>query len=120
MDVVRSFGTEGRNAAEGLPEKAGTSQIYEFILFKGAEIKDLLVISGAEETPAAATPSAATAEMPTEPTPMEQQPMMLPHGPVPPYLSRPPYHPGYMPYHPAAGYPHHPMVICNFIRQYIS
>ena len=47
---MRSFGTEGRALPPGAAAIPGSSQVYDFIVFRGADIKDLSV----EEHPAAA------------------------------------------------------------------
>eukprot|EP00405_Crypthecodinium_cohnii_P048391 CAMPEP_0206590416 /NCGR_PEP_ID=MMETSP0325_2-20121206/39612_1 /ASSEMBLY_ACC=CAM_ASM_000347 /TAXON_ID=2866 /ORGANISM="Crypthecodinium cohnii, Strain Seligo" /LENGTH=148 /DNA_ID=CAMNT_0054099375 /DNA_START=98 /DNA_END=541 /DNA_ORIENTATION=- len=44
---VRSFGTEGRRC----PEVPMSNEIYDFIIFKGKDLKDLTVIQGAVERP---------------------------------------------------------------------
>lgn len=48
LENVKSHGTEGRKSDPG-DEVLGSSQIYEFIVFRGSDVKDLRV----EETPAA-------------------------------------------------------------------
>lgn len=42
---VRSFGTEGRR----LPEVPMSNEIYDFIIFRGKDLKDLTVLQGAPE-----------------------------------------------------------------------
>mmetsp|Transcript_119385 Transcript_119385/g.380725 ORF Transcript_119385/g.380725 Transcript_119385/m.380725 type:complete len:500 (-) Transcript_119385:664-2163(-) len=44
---VRSFGTEGRRC----PEVPMSNEIYDFIIFRGKDLKDLTVIQGAPERP---------------------------------------------------------------------
>jgi len=45
---VRSFGTEGRRC----PEVPMSNEIYDFIIFRGKDLKDLTVLQGAPEPPA--------------------------------------------------------------------
>ena len=44
---VKSFGTEGRKK----PEIAPSNEIYQFIIFRGKDIKDLTVLSGQKGGP---------------------------------------------------------------------
>lgn len=46
---VRSFGTEGRR----VPEVPMSNEIYDFIIFRGKDLKDLTVLQGAPESPTA-------------------------------------------------------------------
>ncbi len=55
--AVRSFGTEGRPATKAIPPR---SEVYEFIIFRGSDIKDLNV-----------------SEMPEEPSSPPQDPAIL-------------------------------------------
>lgn len=49
---VRSFGTEGRRC----PEVPMSNEIYDFIIFRGKDLKDLTVLQGAPERPGAPSP----------------------------------------------------------------
>jgi len=130
LEQVRSMGTEGR---KGNPsdEIAPTDQLYEFIVFRAADVKDLSIEAPAEPKPEPPKPSvpddpaimSTTAPPRTNPNPYMQQPMMAPPqgmynntmppmmyppGNVPPQW--PPYvmpPPGQM--HPMMGYPPQPM-----------
>ncbi|KAL4915119.1 Scd6-like Sm domain-containing protein [Aspergillus aurantiobrunneus] len=130
LQNVASFGTEGRrgNPAEELPP---SSSIYEYIVFRGSDVKD---ISIAEDTKENAQPEPP--QMPDDPAilgsvprpapapqglpPQPQQPLQQPHqqppqGPRPPppgYPQQPqfqnfysPYGPRYPPFPPGPGYP---------------
>merc|ERR1740138_387493 len=55
---VRSFGTEGRR----VPEVPMSNEIYDFIIFRGKDLKDLTVLQGAPE-PQAWTPPAPGADL---------------------------------------------------------
>ncbi|KAI9618404.1 hypothetical protein KEM48_006728 [Puccinia striiformis f. sp. tritici PST-130] len=130
LEQVRSMGTEGRksNPAE---EIAPTDQLYEFIVFRAADVKDLSIEAPAEPKPEPPKPSvpddpaimSTTAPPRAPPNPYMQQnmmgppqgmynnnmpPMMYPPGNVPPQW--PPYGmppPGQM--HPMTGFPPQPM-----------
>lgn len=52
---VRSFGTEGRRD----PEVPMSNEIYDFIIFRGKDLKDLTVIQGTPERPGAGAYGAA-------------------------------------------------------------
>lgn len=58
LENVKSHGTEGRKS-DPAEEVQGSSQIYEFIVFRGADVKDLRV----EEAPKENLPPA----MPNDP-----------------------------------------------------
>ncbi|KAK9466653.1 Scd6-like Sm domain-containing protein [Lipomyces arxii] len=93
---VRSFGTEGRLGNPDLEVPAGDT-VYEFIVFRGAEVKDL-VIDGSEQPVEPVAPS--------DPAVMQAQPDLAAY----PMYQPPP--PGYMPqYYPQSMYPHYPMPI---------
>jgi len=49
---VRSFGTEGRR----YPEVPMSNEIYDFIIFRGKDLKDLTVLQGAPERPSSIGP----------------------------------------------------------------
>lgn len=53
---VRSFGTEGRRS----PEVPMSNEIYDFIIFRGKDLKDLTVLQGAPERASATAATAAT------------------------------------------------------------
>ena len=61
MKAVQSLGTEGRR--QDGPQVAASEEIYDYIVFRGADIQDLEVMTGAEEDPAA-VPKAAPAAVP--------------------------------------------------------
>mmetsp|Transcript_42414 Transcript_42414/g.95736 ORF Transcript_42414/g.95736 Transcript_42414/m.95736 type:complete len:456 (+) Transcript_42414:162-1529(+) len=56
---VRSFGTEGRRC----PEVPMSNEIYDFIIFRGKDLKDLTVLQGAPERQPA-NPSQVGSELP--------------------------------------------------------
>ncbi|KAK9369615.1 Scd6-like Sm domain-containing protein [Lipomyces kononenkoae] len=96
---VRSFGTEGRkrNVAEEIP---ATDNVYEFIVFRGSEVKDL-VIEEEEEAP-------------QPPKPIPNDPAII-HNAAPPAGFRPPPPAQYPPPQPQQGfvppyYPQQPFV----------
>ncbi|KAK7203611.1 Scd6-like Sm domain-containing protein [Myxozyma melibiosi] len=94
---VRSKGTEGRrgNPAEEIPP---SDHLYEFICFRGSEVKDLVIED--EETPAPAPAAPAAAPQTTASIP---DPTMLPN--IPPGFQPPP---GYQQFMPPYGYPQQP------------
>jgi protein LSM14 len=47
LQNVRSFGTEGRST----PEVPPTDEVYDFIIFRGEDIKDLVVLEGSSVKP---------------------------------------------------------------------
>lgn len=53
---VRSFGTEGRRC----PEVPMSNEIYDFIIFRGKDLKDLTVLQGTLERPAPPSPYGAS------------------------------------------------------------
>merc|ERR550537_920140 len=64
---VRSFGTEGRR----FPEVPMSNEIYDFIIFRGKDLKDLTVLQGAPER--AAQPSANQTASPQQTQPNQAQ-----------------------------------------------
>ncbi|KAJ8099362.1 Scd6-like Sm domain-containing protein [Lipomyces tetrasporus] len=105
---VRSFGTEGRrgNPSEEIP---ATDNVYEFIVFRGSEVKDL-VIEEEEEAPQpskqsipddpAIIQSAAPPAGFRPPPPRQYPPPQPQQGFVPPYYPQQPF----VPYPPQAQY----------------
>ncbi|KAK9325961.1 Scd6-like Sm domain-containing protein [Lipomyces orientalis] len=101
---VRSFGTEGRrgNPSEEIP---ATDNVYEFIVFRGSEVKDL-VIEEEEEVPQppkqsipddpaiiqnAAPPAGFRPSPPRQyPPPQPQQGFVPPYYPQQPFVAYPP------------------------------
>ncbi|EOD33168.1 hypothetical protein EMIHUDRAFT_449431 [Emiliania huxleyi CCMP1516] len=71
LHQVRSFGTEDRKTEGVIP---ASSQIYEYIIFRGADIKDLHVCESTASQPAAATSVTSAAP--------EQAPEALPPRPA--------------------------------------
>jgi protein LSM14 len=53
LQYVRSYGTEGRRPGN---EIQASSQTYEQIVFKGTDIKDLMILGSKSETPAQTQP----------------------------------------------------------------
>ncbi|EFP84739.1 uncharacterized protein PGTG_10898 [Puccinia graminis f. sp. tritici CRL 75-36-700-3] len=130
LEQVRSMGTEGRKSNPS-EEIAATDQLYEFIVFRAADVKDLSIEAPAEAKPEPPKPSvpddpaimSTTAPPRAPPNPYMQQnimgppqgmynntmpPMMYPPGNVPPQW--PPYGmppPGQI--HPMMGFPPQPM-----------
>ncbi|KAL3467641.1 Scd6-like Sm domain-containing protein [Aspergillus heterothallicus] len=129
QDVV-SFGTEGRrgNPAEEIP---ASNSIYEYIVFRGSDVKDISVAEDKKENTQPEAP-----QMPDDPAilgsaphpgpgpqglpPQPQQPPQQPHqqpppgrGPPPPGYPQQPQFPGYYPpygprypqFPPGPGYP---------------
>eukprot|EP00906_Rhabdomonas_costata_P020049 RCo029143 len=67
LQSVRMMGTEGRKAAEGGPEIPPGDQVYEFIVFRGSDIKDLSVYG----------PPRGGPQAPAHPPPPQQDPAIL-------------------------------------------
>merc|ERR1719421_623566 len=87
LQAVRSLGTEGRRL-DG-PQISGSDETYDYIVFRGADIQDLEVISGGSEgksapsaavAPAAAPAAAPTAVAPPAATPKAAAPQVPPNA----------------------------------------
>ncbi|KAG0150556.1 hypothetical protein CROQUDRAFT_104230 [Cronartium quercuum f. sp. fusiforme G11] len=131
LEQVRSMGTEGRksNPAE---EIAPTDTLYEFIVFRAADVKDLSIEAAAEskleppkpsvpDDPAIMSTTAPPRHTPATNPYMAQHPMQPPQGMYPPPMmygpgGMPPQWPAYgMPppppgqIHPMMGFPPQPL-----------
>lgn len=106
LENVSSFGTEGRkaNPAEEIPP---SDSVYEYIVFRGTDVKDLRI----EETPAKENKPPNPPDDPailqghSRPPPQaqrQQQQPVAPQGPQPPPSSVPPFahHAQYPPFYP--------------------
>lgn len=74
LTAVRSWGTEGRCASAGQPEDEvpGNEKVYDYIVFRAADVVDLRIDDPSPAKPAAAptpTPAAAPAAAPAQPSP---------------------------------------------------
>ncbi|KAL3438058.1 Scd6-like Sm domain-containing protein [Aspergillus tetrazonus] len=134
LQNVVSYGTEGRrgNPAEELPP---SSSVYEYIVFRGSDVKDISVAEDKKENaqpeppqmpddPAilgsvprpgpGSGPGPVPQGLPSQPQPQQplQQPPQGPRPPPPGYPQQPqfqgyynPYGPRYPPFPPGPGYP---------------
>jgi len=86
LQQVRSFGTEGRRT----PNLPGSDEIYEFIIFRGKDIKDLFVLEDVSERKGSfSDPAIVTASKPapktapvnySKPEPIQQKQPYQPRG----------------------------------------
>ncbi|KAL4873722.1 Scd6-like Sm domain-containing protein [Aspergillus spectabilis] len=128
LQNVVSFGTEGRrgNPAEEIPP---SNSIYEYIVFRGSDVKDISVAEDTKENeqpeppqmpddPAilgsVPRPGPGPQGLPPQPQQPPQQPPQGPRPPPPGYPQQPqfqgyyppsPYGPRYPPFPPGPGYP---------------
>ncbi|ORY40407.1 hypothetical protein BCR33DRAFT_852737 [Rhizoclosmatium globosum] len=92
LENVRSLGTEGRKANPS-DEILGSSQVFEFIVFRGSDIKDLQVVTApAAPTVAPAVPSDPAIVSHKKPAPAQVQapPAASVPAPAPASQSQPP------------------------------
>lgn len=100
LQNVRSFGTEGRRG--GKNELEPSNEVYDYIIFRGSDIKDLHVSEAPVKPPASNPPPNDPAIINAMSSPQSQQqlPPMFPYQfPVPNYQHFPnyPYYMGYPP-----------------------
>ncbi|WPH04256.1 Hypothetical protein R9X50_00714500 [Acrodontium crateriforme] len=112
LESVTSYGTEGRkgNPAEEIP---GSDQVYEYIVFRGSDVKELTIVSPPnapkENQPPQVPndPAILGSARPGPPGQQQQQPPPPPHqqdqfrGPQPSFQNQQPY--GYPPPGPPPG-----------------
>ncbi|CDS12321.1 hypothetical protein LRAMOSA04516 [Lichtheimia ramosa] len=103
LEQVRSFGTEGRR---GRPDEEipASENVFEFVVFRGSDIKDLQVF----EAPAKPAPPPPPANIPNDPAIMQSSMMKGYGGGMNPYMMPPSYPPMQQP-HQYWGSPMYPM-----------
>ena len=122
LTIVKSYGTEGRNAAMKKDEIAASDQVFDYIIFRGSDIKDLNVCEHEEPSPPPKEPEIVE-QHPQVYDPRFQSPqfvnngvpmMNMPYGYIPPYMMPPGFAPPFWPHpdiyaHPQNINPHYHM-----------